>query len=319
MNNNKGITLIALVITVIALLILAGTAISLSLGQDSLFEKTNSSVERWNKKAGEEENSLSDAMSLLNIITGSTPPPVATISKETSFVGYYADIEGDGTVDGIIYADLALGTTGTGTDMYGAVSYTIPTVTGIRDYYVSQEKYSGFLGTKDVLTPTGTGNDRFYIMSLNDLKSGELYCWYAGASGELMLADIDATSQNFGSGNYNTATMISKWNSEAYGEKNHGPDYEDIWGNIDDEFSENWFVPSSGEWAAFVGELGITEEECYSIGMDSYWCSDFTSHTDIVNYTSCLKDCMQIDNGGFISGANTPGDSCYHVRMSKMF
>ena len=35
------------------------------------------------------------------------------ISKTDSFVGYYADADGDGTVDGVIYADLAKGTSGT--------------------------------------------------------------------------------------------------------------------------------------------------------------------------------------------------------------
>ena len=34
------------------------------------------------------------------------------ISQTDSYVGYYADIEGDGTVDGIIYADLAIGGSG---------------------------------------------------------------------------------------------------------------------------------------------------------------------------------------------------------------
>ncbi|MBR6033879.1 MAG: hypothetical protein IKP28_03975 [Clostridia bacterium] len=65
MNNNKGITLIALVITVIALLILAGTAISLSLGQDSLFEKTNSSVKKWNAKVENENIVLTDYIKYL--------------------------------------------------------------------------------------------------------------------------------------------------------------------------------------------------------------------------------------------------------------
>lgn len=34
----------------------------------------------------------------------------ARISKKESYVGYYADIDGDGTVDGVIFADLAFDT-----------------------------------------------------------------------------------------------------------------------------------------------------------------------------------------------------------------
>ena len=42
-------------------------------------------------------------------ITGTRAEP---ISKTDSYVGYYADIEGDGIVDGVIYADLAIGGSG---------------------------------------------------------------------------------------------------------------------------------------------------------------------------------------------------------------
>lgn len=43
-------------------------------------------------------------------ITGTMGGP--PISQTDSYVGYYADIEGDGTVDGVIYADLAVGGSG---------------------------------------------------------------------------------------------------------------------------------------------------------------------------------------------------------------
>ncbi|MBR6034213.1 MAG: hypothetical protein IKP28_05735 [Clostridia bacterium] len=58
--NKKGITLIALVITVIVLLILAGVAISIGLGGDGLFEKTNSTVKKWNAKVEEEDNTINE-------------------------------------------------------------------------------------------------------------------------------------------------------------------------------------------------------------------------------------------------------------------
>ena len=44
-------------------------------------------------------------------ITNITDVTYISKSTEENFVGYYADIDGDGTVDGIIYADLLVGTT----------------------------------------------------------------------------------------------------------------------------------------------------------------------------------------------------------------
>ncbi len=64
-KKQKGITLIALVITVIVLLILAGTAITVGLSGDGLFERTNSAVEKWNNKVSEEENAVNEVMELL--------------------------------------------------------------------------------------------------------------------------------------------------------------------------------------------------------------------------------------------------------------
>ena len=81
-----------------------------------------------------------------------------------SGVGYYADVDGNGTVDGIIFEDFKVG----GSGKWDNVSYTIPTVSNTKSYRVSQKNYSGPFGTKDVLAPIGSGNDRFYVMALND-------------------------------------------------------------------------------------------------------------------------------------------------------
>lgn len=55
-NFNKGITLIALVITIIVLLILAGVAINMATDSNGLFGKANSAAESWNTAVGEESN-----------------------------------------------------------------------------------------------------------------------------------------------------------------------------------------------------------------------------------------------------------------------
>ena len=94
---------------------------------------------------------------------------------ESSGVGYYADVDGNGTVDGIIYADRKIGASGNWGLLGG--SYAINTVSNTKNYYVSQKKYSGKFGTKDVLAPTGSGNARFYVIALNDYNNGTKYSY----------------------------------------------------------------------------------------------------------------------------------------------
>ena len=238
-KQKKGITLIALVITIIVLLILAGISISMLSGDNGILQRSTDAKERNgvaevvekaklnilaqiadNKGANISKDQLKTILNtyfeniaknenntdiklnanqtyggykniaLVDIYNGKftteqiEQDPIQVISKEDSFVGYYADFEADGTVDGIIYADLAKGNTGTGTD-YGGFSYTIPVITGLKNYYVSKTDYEGNFGKKDVLSPLGAGNERFYVMSLNDFSSNQ-FTWYAGASINLM-------------------------------------------------------------------------------------------------------------------------------------
>lgn len=49
-GKNKGITLIALIITVIVLLILAGVILNLSLGNHGLFSQSQNSAQIYNKE-----------------------------------------------------------------------------------------------------------------------------------------------------------------------------------------------------------------------------------------------------------------------------
>ena len=67
-SNHSGITLIALIITIIILLILSGITVSVvqMQGKDGLFERANVAVERWNNKVTEEETSLLNVISYLD-------------------------------------------------------------------------------------------------------------------------------------------------------------------------------------------------------------------------------------------------------------
>ena len=69
MNNkskDKGITIIALVVTIVALLILAAVAISLIKGQDGLFAKADNSAKRYTEESQNEEDRIQEILANTN-------------------------------------------------------------------------------------------------------------------------------------------------------------------------------------------------------------------------------------------------------------
>ena len=129
--------------------------------------------------------------------------------------------------DGIIFADLLFGGSGKW-ENENRGKYSIPTITTSKEYYVSQNSYTNNLGgTAEVLSPTGKGNNRFYIMSLSDIDSNT-HTWYAGAyDGGIEDYNI-ITSKEFCASKSNSITMIKKWNSSAYGNQNSMSKYTDV-------------------------------------------------------------------------------------------
>ena len=250
---------------------------------------------------------------------------VATIDTERSYVGYYADVDRDGTVDGVIYADLAIGGSGSWTEIEGwhAITYTYPKVTsGLKQYYVSSESYTGFGGkwTKPVITALEgiQGTDRFYVMALEDFNAGTNYYWYNSAYGNM--GDYStATSKDFGTGKENTATMIAKWNGIEYGGQNTGS-YPDMWGVIQKADNKGktwdlnrWFIPSKEEWDAFgefayrTMKVGKSNYGQFGLG-DHYWTSSQETARTVYG---ALFDYVQIGQ----AGANEYG----RVRLGATF
>ena len=66
-------------------------------------------------------------------------------------------------------------------------TYTISPVTNLKSYYIIKENYTDDFGTGKVIAPIeGTsGNERFYVMALEDINSETYYCWYDAAYGNL--------------------------------------------------------------------------------------------------------------------------------------
>lgn len=60
LKGQKGITLVALVITIIILLILAGVTISLTLGENGLFKTAQNAAGSYKNAANAEQNLVND-------------------------------------------------------------------------------------------------------------------------------------------------------------------------------------------------------------------------------------------------------------------
>ena len=73
-TKERGITLIVLAITVIVMLILAGVAINLTIGDNGIFKKANEGGEIYKNAAKDEQNNLgsldNELGGLLNDLTG---------------------------------------------------------------------------------------------------------------------------------------------------------------------------------------------------------------------------------------------------------
>ena len=233
---------------------------------------------------------------------------IPTIPESTSYVGCYADVDGNGSVDGVIYADLAIGGSGQWYNENGA--YTIPKGSGFKKYTVSGSHTESGFGTKDVIKVANeSGNKRFYVMALSNVSGRE--SWYDKAAGN-MNDYSTATSGEFGTGEKNTQTMISKWNSEAYGSQNSG----DMWGLSTIQSGtlnglEGWYVPSKGEWAAFGAAFGIKESNYSAYGLSyNYWSSSQYNSREVwyANF-----------NVGRMMTTSVDGSGSSYVRLSTTF
>ena len=373
MKKEKGITLIALVVTIVVLLILAGVSISMLTGENGVITQAklakestrggdvqetidltivDNELKETGKKTKEtlvnelyndgkltekEVEELQDTDTIeIGIVTVDFSGLNGDEDEEAeSYVGYYADVDGDGTVDGVIYADLAKSVTGTWyiAGDYGdnSYDYSYTAQNNLKKYTISQESYTGNFGTKPVIKATTTeGNDRFYLMALKDValdgtstaeKSSVYWAWYHKAYGNLDLSMNTEDLNDFREGKSKTQTMITKWNEEAYGTKNGGSSHKDIWnifkntnnttGIVD---GTKWFVPSIGEWIAFAGNLGVTRNNYVSLGLSNYYWSASQYNASNAYYVNFLS--------GFIYSHSVcsvyKADGC-SVRLSTTF
>ena len=295
MNEIKGITLVSLVVTIIVLIILAGVSINLLVGDKGIVTKAKEGRDKYANAAVYEQEQLTTITKYADSITsGGGTDTGEIISKQESFIGCYADVDGNGTIDGVIYADLLIGKPDAG--IWGEDDYThdysLPTgvtTSNVKNYVISEETKidARFDNTpRYVISPSRRNSgskDRFYVMGLNDLTDGTNndFYWYSESlfsDYELTESDTEAdasASENCGSGKSNTTKMLAKWNAEAYGPK----DDRDLWKWIDvgeNGVNKGWFVPSIAELTTYAVALNITEDNYTNFHMSPfYWSSSY--------------------------------------------
>ena len=192
-------------------------------------------------------------------------------------------------------------------------TFTIPTKTGLKEYYIKQETYNdGHFGAHPVIAPkeVTSGEDRFYVMALSDISSSYYY-WDQQVHNVFY-----GTEEKFESGKENTRLLINYWNEHEYSGssgKSAKWNNEDVWSNIQNHYNKGWFVPSKEEWSAFGKNLGITRSN-YSSKFDlsyAYWSSSQFSN-----------DANDAWFAGFSWGNVEHGDvrGCtFYVRLSTTF
>ena len=233
---------------------------------------------------------------------------------------YYADLDSTGeiTVDGVIFADLVGEEENGEWGSNGWGVYTIPSETGLKQYYIKGEYTDEHFGTGKVIAPMeGTsGNERFYVMALEDINPGTRYCWYDAAYGNLDSSyNVSGTDNDFAvagaepTGRINTERMIASWNAEEYGAQNANSTYDDMWGVIQNEVDDGWFVPSKSEWSAFGSAFGITRSNYSSkYGLSSYYWSSSQNDTYRAydaNFDSGHINILSVYYGSYVRLATT--------------
>ena len=303
-KNQKGITLIALVVTIVVLIVLATISINTVLGDNGIIGRAQKAKSSYQNSSASEDESMRQLANEIAKYGGTkTTEPVEMIDKNKSYVSYYADIDGDGIADGIIYADLIESES----EQWGGSdgTFSFEAITGVKDYYISKKDYQGEFGTRDMLRASGNGKDRFYVMALEYVNPGESYSWYKLACGSGIPNYNDIVSDKFGTGKANTTAMLKEWNNGTYGVKEDN----DMWGIIQDEVSKGWFIPSREEWAAFANNLAVYSEN-YEVKclLEKYWSSSIIANRGAYYISFTDNDIL-----------SDQIDSSYYVRLSITF
>ena len=305
------------------LLILAGVTINLAVNNQGIFNKAKTATRAFKNATEDEQKGIDEADK--EIENYMPPIPGSTLLRKNApkikVSGLkYADLDGDGTADGIIVADISKDSTDKDTykgenpwgESDGSFSYTKVT-SGLREYEGTSYKYTNADGnTVDgtlIKCTNNTGIPRYYILSLANYDGYEHY-WYKNADGKMSdsTSTPKFTSEDFGKGKENTEKMIERMKNHSnykydYGEPTTGEN-ADIWNIIEDKVKEGWFVPSKAEWVAFASYLNTsktsTDDNYYvNYGLNNwYWSSSQRNDKGawLVGFGSGSMDSGRVEN-----------------------
>lgn len=189
MKNIKGITLIALVITIIVLLILAGVSLSLVLGENGILNQATNSVTKHNKATTQEEVAL--AYSSAESAYWDAWSKNTNIDKNTFIKQHITDYLENATV--------SEGENGNYVVTYGTEDFNITPDGGISEVQAVKGNASEIASTDNIgkavnygVTYTGTGSgweilyaddNNVYIITTGALTAGSLTPATANGSG----------------------------------------------------------------------------------------------------------------------------------------
>ena len=109
-RSDRAITLIALIVTIIVLLILAGVTINLAVNNQGIFSKAKTATSAYKNATEEEQKGIDEAdKEIAKYMPKGTTLSISSFPKISVSGLKYADLDGDGTADGIIVADISKG------------------------------------------------------------------------------------------------------------------------------------------------------------------------------------------------------------------
>lgn len=293
----KGITLVALIITIIVLLILAGVVIGQVTNNRGILNRAKDSTTIYRNSENEEANRMNGYAEVIDEEAKSVDGGGTSTSGGSGISGTGTTIAKDSypaiTATGLIYADLD-GDTSTAEGLVVATNdgSAVTASTTMPDGYTMSD-YAGESKTAlgKIITTTTSGGSNFYVLALADYDANQHY-WWCDAYGNM--SDYSKfTSTAIGQGKTNTSKMIDRVKNPSNYTVSYGdpitakdstyPYGPDMWYLIKDE--TDWFVPSKDEWEAILNNLtnnfSLNTSNYSNYGLSSwYWSSSQTNRND---------------------------------------
>ena len=157
-QNSKGITLVALILTIIILIILAGVGISVAIGQNGIFTKSKEGVSKYQDSVKREESELDKAFDTIESLD---PNSLAAKVKIGDYVNYTPKAGETTTISQGSYDRYVEYSNGTGYLNWKTINEDGETT-------ANGEFGSGYSSDQIFKVPTDTSNIKWRVLSIED-------------------------------------------------------------------------------------------------------------------------------------------------------